>query len=135
MGSKAFLLLALMLAIVLLISSDVAARELAETSSNLKNAEVSTKTNDVDDAKYGGHEGYGGNDGGGYGGNQGGGYGGNPGQGGYGGNPGHGGYGGGGHGGGHCYYGCCREGYNGNGCRRCCSYAGEAVDVETEAKP
>ncbi|KAK4577136.1 hypothetical protein RGQ29_027587 [Quercus rubra] len=125
MGSKAFLLLALMLAIVLLISSDVAARELAETSSNLKNAEVSTKTNEVDDAKYGG--GYGGNPGqGGYGGNHGGGYGGNP---------GHGGYGGGGHGGGRCYYGCCREGYYGNGCRRCCSYAGEAVDVETEAKP
>ncbi|KAM3697078.1 hypothetical protein ACB098_06G087000 [Castanea mollissima] len=133
MGSKAFLWLALMLAIVLLISSDVqAARELAETSSNLKNAEVSTKTNEVDDAKYGGHEGYGGNHGGGYGGNPGqGGYGGNHG-GGYGGNPGH---GGGGHGGGRCNYGCCREGYYGNGCSRCCSYAGEAVDVENEAKP
>ena len=36
MGSKAFLLLGLLFAIVLVISSDVAARELAEDSTNEK---------------------------------------------------------------------------------------------------
>jgi hypothetical protein len=37
MGSKSFLLLGLLLAIVLLISSEVAARDLAQTSSDQKN--------------------------------------------------------------------------------------------------
>nr|XP_009763615.1 PREDICTED: glycine-rich protein-like [Nicotiana sylvestris] len=32
-----------------------------------------------------------------------------------------------------CRYGCCRKGYN--GCKRCCSYAGEAMDKITEAQP
>ena len=68
----------------------------------------------VNDAKYGG-----GNNGGGYGGNPGGGYG-RGGQGGY--------------GRGYCRYGCCRHGY-GRDCRRCCNYAGEAIDVEIVAKP
>ncbi|XP_059449120.1 cold and drought-regulated protein CORA-like [Corylus avellana] len=150
MSSKAFLLLGLLLAIVLLISSEVGARELTKTSTDHKNVEA---TNGVDDAKYGG--GYGGNPGGGYGGNRpghggyngGNGHGGyNGGHGGYNGGNGHGGYNGGhggyngGHGGygggqGRCYYGCCREGYYGKGCSRCCSYAGEAADAKTEAKP
>ncbi|CAK9133402.1 unnamed protein product [Ilex paraguariensis] len=143
MGSKAFLFLGLSMAIVLLITSEVAARELAETSTTNENTD---ETNGVDDAKYPGG-GYGGNPGGGYGGYPGGGYGGYPG-GGYGGYPGggRGGYGsrsgyggrggnGGRGGGGNCYYGCCGRGYYGSGCGRCCSYAGEAMDVETEAKP
>ncbi|XP_054790982.1 uncharacterized protein LOC129296401 [Prosopis cineraria] len=73
MASKAFLLLAL-LALSLLISSRVLARDLSESSSN--HAEVETKNHgEVDDAKYG--------------------YGGYPGHGGYGGGyPGRGGYGG-----------------------------------------
>jgi hypothetical protein len=37
MGSKAFLLLGLLLAVVLLISSEVAARDMAQTSSDQKN--------------------------------------------------------------------------------------------------
>lgn len=91
-------------------------------------AEVAEETtNEVEDAKYGG---------GGY-------NGGYPGRGGYGGGyrgrggyPGRGGYGGGypgrgGYGSGHCRYGCCGRVYHGS-CRRCCSYAGEAVAAETE---
>ncbi|KAB1199215.1 Glycine-rich protein [Morella rubra] len=143
MGSKAFLnLLGLMFAIALLISSDVAARELAETTSE-QHAEAATGGSHdqlENDAKYGG--GYGGQTGGGYGGYHGGGYGGygGGGGGGYGGGGG-GGYGGGGHGGWHgggghgCNYGCCSKGYYGSGCGRCCSYAGEAVDAETKAEP
>ncbi|KAB1199214.1 Glycine-rich protein [Morella rubra] len=125
MGSKAFLLLGLMFAIVLLISSEVAARDLAETTSE-QHAEAATMGSEVDDAKYQGG-GYGGGPGGGYGGGPGGGYGGGPGRGGYGG-------GGGGRERG-CYYGCCRRAYYGRGCERCCSYAGEAVDAETKAEP
>ncbi|KAJ1389034.1 Glycine rich protein [Sesbania bispinosa] len=135
MGSKKALILILgLLAMVLLISSEVAARDLAETSSNSKEGhEVVEKTNGVNDAKYGGYPGYGGGYGGGYPGYGGGypgrgGYGGGyPGRGGYGGGyPGRGGYGGGYPGrGGYCRYGCCGGGYYG-GCRRCC-YAGEAV--------
>ncbi|XP_038886927.1 cold and drought-regulated protein CORA-like isoform X2 [Benincasa hispida] len=108
MSSKAFVFLGLLLAFVLLISSEVAARDLAETSSK-KDNEVTVETNGVEDAKYGGgyDRGYGGGRGG---------YG----HGGYG----HGGYGGrGGYGGGYrrgCRYGRC--GY------RCCSYAGEVVE-------
>ncbi|CAA3029330.1 Hypothetical predicted protein [Olea europaea subsp. europaea] len=110
MGSKTILLLGL-LAMVLLIASEVSARKLSQTSDD-KEAE---KTNGVDEAKYQGG-GYGGYPGGGY---PGGGYGGN--RGGYG-------------GGGQCRYGCCRRSYYRGSCR-CCTYAGEAVDAEPEAKP
>ncbi|GMI69123.1 hypothetical protein like AT2G05540 [Hibiscus trionum] len=122
--SKSFLLLALLSAIVLLISSQVAARDLAETTTEKNNGEVATETTEAElqDAKYGygghgGHEGYGGR----------GGHGGHKGNGG--GYEGRGGYGGG------CAYGCCRSDYYGRGCRRCCSYAGEAVDAETQVDP
>ncbi|CDP15147.1 unnamed protein product [Coffea canephora] len=125
MGSKAILFLCL-LAVVLMIASEVTARDLAE---NTNAAEKST--NGLEESKYPGG-GYGGYPGGGYGGYPGGGYGGYPG-GGYGG--GRGGYGGGGrggYGGGRCRYGCCGQGYY--GCR-CCTYAGEAVDAEPETEP
>lgn len=93
---------------------------------------VATETTEgeaeLEDAKYG-YGGYGSRGGfGGYGG----GYGGYGGRGGYGG--GYGGRGRGGYGGG-CAYGCCQSDYYGRGCRRCCAYAGEAVDVETHADP
>ncbi|KAL6143980.1 PREDICTED: glycine-rich protein-like isoform 2 [Fragaria vesca subsp. vesca] len=118
MGSnKALLLLALLVALVLVVS---ASRDLAQTSAEKENGVTTTETSNVgglDDAKYGGYQG--GN--GGYGGYQGG----NGGRGGYGGgNPGY----GGGRGGG-CYYGCCRRFNYGRGCRRCCAYAGEAVEA------
>ncbi|KAK6120940.1 hypothetical protein DH2020_045319 [Rehmannia glutinosa] len=103
------------LATVLLISSQVAARDLAETSDTLDTS------NEVDQYYGGGRGGYGGGGRGGYGGGGRGGYGG--GRGGYGG--GRGGYGGGG-----CRHGCCGRGFNG-GCR-CCSYAGEKVDAEPQ---
>ncbi|KAL2463401.1 Glycine-rich protein [Forsythia ovata] len=133
MGSKTILLLGLLA--MVLIASQVAARELSLTS----NAEEAEKTNGVDEAKYqGGRGGYGGYPGGGYGGNPGGGYGGGNHGGGYGGGNHGGGYGGGHHGGGgggHCRYGCCgRGGYYRGGCK-CCTYAGEAVDAKAEAKP
>ncbi|XP_041006074.1 glycine-rich protein-like [Juglans microcarpa x Juglans regia] len=106
MGSKAFVLLGLVLACIMLlmISSEVAARDLAETSSDQENAEF---TKDIDgvngivdtDGNYGGGKGK-------YGGRRGG-----------------------------CYYGCCRRGYYGNRCRKCCSYAGEAVHVDAETDP
>ncbi|KAF3456034.1 hypothetical protein FNV43_RR00677 [Rhamnella rubrinervis] len=112
MGSKAFLFLGLLLAIVLLISSEVSARDLAETSPDNKNVDAIGKPDGVSETQYGGYPG------GGY----------NGGRGGYnGGSPRHGG------GGGSCYYGCCRRSYYGRGCSRCCSYAGEAVDAEPEA--
>ncbi|CAI9776139.1 unnamed protein product [Fraxinus pennsylvanica] len=125
MGSKTILLLGL-LAMVLLIASEVSARELSQTSTD-KEAE---KTNGVEESKYlgGGYGVYpgGGFPGGGYGGYPGGGF---PG-GGYGGYPG-GGYPGGGYGGRrYCRYGCCGPSYYpGRGCR-CCRYAGKAVDAE-----
>ncbi|ONI18259.1 hypothetical protein PRUPE_3G205800 [Prunus persica] len=104
MGSKAFICCGLFLAIVLLISSEVATNA----------AEEATNPN-VGDAKYGG------------------GYQGDPGRGGYGGNPGHGGNGGGGGGGeGRCYYGCCRRSYNGRECVRCCNHANEVVDAQPQ---
>ncbi|CAI9776142.1 unnamed protein product [Fraxinus pennsylvanica] len=118
MGSKTILLLGL-LAMVLLIASEVSARDLSQTSTD-KEAE---KTNGVEESKYQGG-GYGGYPGGGY---PGGGNGGH--RGGYGGNR-----GGRGGGGGHCRYGCCGRSYYRGGCR-CCTYAGEAVDAEPEAKP
>nr|DAD24987.1 TPA_asm: hypothetical protein HUJ06_026451 [Nelumbo nucifera] len=129
MSSKVVLLLGLV--VVLVISWEVAA---SETTKEEK-TQMATETNGgVDEAKYGGYPG-----GGGYPGR--GGYGGYPGHGGHGGYPGHGGHGGyPGHGsyyrGGYCRYGCCGgRGYYGGGCRRCCSYLGEAPDAETEAKP
>lgn len=83
MGSKIFLVLGLLVAIVF-ISSEVAARDLAETSiEHKKNAEKATGRNGVSGAKYGG---YGDPPGGG-------GYGDPPGGGGYGDPPGGGGYG------------------------------------------
>ncbi|XP_027330054.1 glycine-rich cell wall structural protein-like [Abrus precatorius] len=140
MCSKLAILILGLLAMLLVISSEVAARDLAETS---KEADTVEETKDlVGDAKYpgggygGGYPGHGG--GGGYPGR--GGYGGGyPGHGGGGGYPGRGGYGGGypghgGHGGGgYCRHGCCGGSYGG-GCRRCCSYAGEAAAAQTEVK-
>ncbi|GAV62404.1 GRP domain-containing protein [Cephalotus follicularis] len=78
MGFKVFLFLGLLSAIVLLISSNVAARDLAETSTE----EANKETNGVNDAKYGddrggwggGHEGGWRGPGGGYEGGRGGGY-------------------------------------------------------------
>ncbi|KAI3470073.1 hypothetical protein Pfo_026736 [Paulownia fortunei] len=104
MGSKAIVFVGLFLATVLLISSEVAAREVAETSNTVDTSKEAEETNGaVNDAKYPGAY---------------------PGSG-------HGGYGG---GGGHCRYGCCGRSYHRGGCR-CCSYAGEKVDAEPQAKP
>ncbi|KAE8645725.1 hypothetical protein Csa_020407 [Cucumis sativus] len=131
MSSKAFVFLGLLLAFVLLLSSEVAARDLAETSSKTDN-EVTVETNGVEDAKYGrgGYDrGYGGGYDRGYGGGYDRGYGGGYDRG-YGG--GRGGYGR-GHYGGRGGYGGGRGGY-GRGCRygrcghKCCSYAGEVVE-------
>ncbi|XP_020210011.1 dormancy-associated protein 2-like [Cajanus cajan] len=139
MSSKMAILILGLLAMLLLVSSEV-----ASTNSN-------EETNGVDDAKYPGG-GYGGGypgNGGGYPGNGGGGYrggGGYPGHGGGypghgGGYPGHGGgypgHGGGGYpgrGGGYCRHGCCGgRTYRGD-CKRCCYYAGEAVSAQTQDK-
>ncbi|KAK0588473.1 hypothetical protein LWI29_001469 [Acer saccharum] len=129
MGSKGFLLLGLLAAIVLLIiSSEVAARDPDETSTAVKPNANDEASGSLGDAKYGG---YGGGRGGYGGGHGGGGYGGGRGGGGYGGGRGRGGYGG----GGHCRYGCCGDYYGGGGCR-CCFYPGDvAEDAEIEAKP
>ncbi|KAF5741397.1 hypothetical protein HS088_TW10G00394 [Tripterygium wilfordii] len=138
MASKTFLLLGLLLAVFLLISSEVAAKDLAETSSDKE--QLDAETNELD--QYGRYPG-GGRGGGGRGGYPGGGRGGYPG-GGRGGNPGggRGGYPGGGRGGnpgggrggyprGQCPYGCCaRGGYHRGGyCDYCCSYAGEKAQA------
>ncbi|KAI9090109.1 hypothetical protein K1719_028805 [Acacia pycnantha] len=121
MASKFIFFLFSLFALSLLISSEVTARDLPESSSN--HAEVDTmKHGEVDDVKYGDDGGYPGR-GGGYP-SHGGGY---PGHGG--GYPGH----GGGQRGGYCRYGCCGGQYGG-GCRRCCSYAGEAVDAEPKTE-
>ncbi|KAK4356798.1 hypothetical protein RND71_022408 [Anisodus tanguticus] len=127
MSSKAFLFLGLCLAIFIMISSEVLARESSETSTTIEeNSKKSNNKNEVHEAQHGGYPG-GGYPGGGRGG---GGYpGGGRGGGGY---PG-GGRGGGGRRGGYCRYGCCRRDYY--GCYRCCSYKGEAMDKVTEAKP
>ncbi|XP_022930746.1 cold and drought-regulated protein CORA-like [Cucurbita moschata] len=103
MSFKAFVFLDLFFAFVLLISSEVSARDLAKTSEK-DNDEV--EINGIKDAKY--DRGYGSHDHGGY---QGGGYG----HGGYGGRRGYS-----GHNGHSCRYGRC--GY------RCCSYPGEVVE-------
>ncbi|XP_009792433.1 glycine-rich protein [Nicotiana sylvestris] len=107
MGSKAFLFLGLCLAFFFLISSEVVAGELAETSNPMK----LDNENGVDVDGRGGYNDVGGD---GY-------YGGGRGR------------GGGGYKRRGCRYGCCRKGYN--GCKRCCSYAGEAMDKVTEAQP
>ncbi|OVA20054.1 Glycine rich protein [Macleaya cordata] len=123
MGSKKVLiLLGLLLAFVLLISSEVsAAKDLADAKTPEENKE---NVDGVDEAKYGGHI----NGRGGY--NSVGGYD-------------HGGSGGaesdlGGHGGGgYCRHGCCDHGsYQGRGCRNCCRSAAEAIEhAKTTAKP
>ncbi|KAK5818126.1 Glycine-rich [Gossypium arboreum] len=115
MSSKAFLFLALIAAFVLLITSEVAA---TRSSLENNNGEAGKETTGVDDGKYGGGYGDHGRHGG---------YGRGPGgrRGGYGGYRGRGGYGG------RCAFGCCRSDYYGRGCRRCCSYPGQAVDAET----
>ncbi|KAL8459057.1 hypothetical protein ACS0TY_036507 [Phlomoides rotata] len=108
MGSKVIIMLGLFLAMVVLISTQVSARDLAETSNTI---DAST-----DGGGHGGHGGHGG--GGGHGGHGGGG-----GGGGHGGGGGGGGHGG---GGGGCRYGrCCGH----HGCR-CCSYAGEKSELQ-----
>ncbi|XP_049370062.1 glycine-rich cell wall structural protein-like isoform X3 [Solanum verrucosum] len=149
MGLKAFILLSLVLAIFAIVTSDVAAGELAESSTTtMENTKKSEKKNEVNDAKYpgGGYGGYPGGGGGrgGYGGYPGGGggrggYGGYPGggggRGGYGGYPGGGRGRGGGGGGGYCSYGCCERNYYGNGCNRCCYSKSEAMNKVTQAKP
>ncbi|XP_022136254.1 glycine-rich protein 3 short isoform-like [Momordica charantia] len=122
MNSKAFILLGLLFAVVVLLSSDVTARDLK--------GETVMETDGVEDAKDRSYDRGHGHYGGGYDrghSRYGGGY---PGHGGHygGGYPGRGRYGG----GRHCHHGCC--GYHGS-CGRCCSYAGEAVDVEPQAKP
>uniref|UniRef100_A0A1S4DGR2 Glycine-rich protein-like n=1 Tax=Nicotiana tabacum TaxID=4097 RepID=A0A1S4DGR2_TOBAC len=99
MGSKAFLFLGLCLAIFFLISSEVVAAELAETSNSMK-------LDNENGVSIDGRSGY--NDVGGDG------------------------YYGGGYKRRGCRYGCCRKGYK--GCKRCCSYAGEAMDKVTEAQ-
>nr|XP_048327195.1 glycine-rich protein-like isoform X2 [Ziziphus jujuba var. spinosa] len=81
MSSRILIFLGLLFAVVLLISSEVSARDLA--------AQTSTDNNNEETDQIG--------------------------------------YGGG------CKYGCCGYGYG--PCERCCSYAGEAVDAEPEAKP
>ncbi|KAL6571436.1 hypothetical protein OROHE_003079 [Orobanche hederae] len=136
MGSKVVVFLGLFLAMVLLISSEVSAKEVAETSNTVDTYKEAEKTSEtaVDNVKYpiGGYGGYPG------GGNHGGGHGGYPGRGGIGG--GHGGYGGGrgggygGRRGGYCRYGCCGWSNNYRGGCRCCTYAGEKVDAEPQAK-
>ncbi|KAH7533422.1 glycine-rich protein [Ziziphus jujuba] len=117
MVSKAFAFLGFLLFLVLLIATHVSARGL------LRLPMLTTKTwmpqinsNGVDEAKYG--NGYGGYPGGSGGYNNGrrGGYGGYPRR---------------GRGGG-CYYGCRRRSYHGRGCARCCSYAVEDVDAQTD---
>nr|XP_016440117.1 PREDICTED: glycine-rich protein-like [Nicotiana tabacum] len=111
MGSKAFLFLGLCLVIFFLISSEVVDAELVETSNSMK---LDNK-NAIHVDGRGGYNDVGGD--------------------------GH-------HGGGRrvvrrrrrriiirrrCRYGCCKKGYN--GCKRCCSYAGEAMDKVTQAQP
>ncbi|OWM79776.1 glycine-rich protein-like [Punica granatum] len=105
MSSRVFLLLGLLAAIVLLLASDAAARDLAETTSTEKNEE-----NGVDDAKY------------------------SDGRGGYNGQYPGGGYGGGlakgcRHG---C---CKKGKFKYAKCIKCCASAAEAAQMATEVKP
>ncbi|XP_060178826.1 glycine-rich protein-like [Lycium barbarum] len=105
MGSKTFLFLGIFLAIFFMISSEVVARELAETSNSVKpDNENEVHVNGYNGVSGDGH---------------------------YGGGYGHG--GGGGYKRKGCRYGCCKK-YN-YVCKRCCSYAGEAMEKVTEAQP
>nr|XP_004247911.1 glycine-rich protein 3 short isoform-like [Solanum lycopersicum] len=107
MGLKLFILLTLALAVFITLTSEVAARELVESSTNTVEINKSEMENEVNEAKFPG-DGFGG----GYGGFMGGGYGGYPGRW----------YGG----GGYCRFGCCRRNFYGDGgCIRCC-YPGES---------
>ncbi|KAJ4713616.1 Glycine-rich protein [Melia azedarach] len=118
MGSKIFLLFGVSTAIfvLLLISSEVEARDLAESSPTTdlkkKAKEAATVPNGIKDGPYLGY----GDPPGGYGAPPGGGYANVP-------------------RGSGCPYGCCRGGYNGKGCT-CCSYAGQAaVQANNQPKP
>ncbi|KAK4420067.1 hypothetical protein Salat_2419600 [Sesamum alatum] len=156
MGSKAILCLGLFIATVLF-SSGVAAIQLIGTSNAVHTSKEAVEENGaVNGAKFGGGMfggypgsgglgGFGGSPGGEYGGYGRGGFGGYPGgRGGFGGYPGgrggFRGYPGGGRGGfdgepgGLCPYGCCGGSSYGGACR-CCTYAGQKVDAEPEAKP
>ncbi|KAI3911680.1 hypothetical protein MKW92_001654 [Papaver armeniacum] len=147
-NSRIFIIFALLLAVVLFISSEVAAKDLS------KKTEETLNENGVEDTKYHGGRGggdHGGRGGGGYdhGGRGGGGYD-HGGRGGGGGGYDHGGRGGGDHGGrggggggydhggrggrggGHnCRHGCCdRGGYYKGGCNNCCYSAAQAKAFE-----
>ncbi|XP_026407706.1 cold and drought-regulated protein CORA-like isoform X2 [Papaver somniferum] len=127
-NSRIFIIFALLLAVVLFISSEVAAKDLPKKTETLNE-------NGIEDAKYHGGRGGGydhggrGGGGGGYdhGGRGGGGHGG---RGGGGGGYDHGGRGG--RGGGHnCRHGCCdRGGYYKGGCNNCCYSAAQAKAFE-----
>ncbi|KAL9162269.1 hypothetical protein ABFS82_07G078800 [Erythranthe guttata] len=105
MASKAIVYLVLLLAMVVFISTEVAARDLAETSNTVDaSTEVEGTNGAVNDAKYGGN--YGGGRGRNYGGGR----------------------------GGRCRYGCCGRSYYRGGCR-CCTFAGQKVDAEPQSKP
>ncbi|KAF5178322.1 hypothetical protein FRX31_032089 [Thalictrum thalictroides] len=130
MVPKSFIVLGLVLAVVLFISSEVAAKDL-ETAKGIEDDRGFNEGGRGGFNNGGGRGGY--NNGGGRGGNGGFNGGGRGGNGGFngGGRGGNGGFNGGGRGGnnrGHCRYGvCCRRGY----CQ-CCYSAAEAT---TEAKP
>ncbi|XP_073275131.1 glycine-rich protein-like [Primulina huaijiensis] len=112
MGSKALVFLGLLVAMVLLlISSEVAAGELAETTDAVDATQEIEATEVRDEKGRGGYGGHRGGHGGG--------------RGGYGG--GRGGHDRGGHDGG-CRYGCCGRGYS--VLCKCCSYAGQPVEPD-----
>ncbi|XP_026390335.1 cold and drought-regulated protein CORA-like isoform X2 [Papaver somniferum] len=114
-NSRIFIIFALLLAVVLFISSEVAAKDLSKKTETLNE-------NGAEDAKY--HGGRGGGDHGGRGGYD------HGGRGGGGGGYDHGGRGG--RGGGHnCRHGCCdRGGYYKGGCNNCCYSAAQARAFE-----
>ncbi|KAI3969676.1 hypothetical protein MKX01_020237 [Papaver californicum] len=145
-NSRIFIIFALLLAVVLFISSEVAAKDLSK-----KTEDEILNENGVEDAKYHGGRGGGGYDHGGRGGGgydhgghggggggydhggRGGGGGGydHGGPGGRGGGYDHGGRGGRGGGGHNCRHGCCdRGGYYKGGCSNCCYSAAEAKAFE-----
>ncbi|XP_027362716.1 glycine-rich cell wall structural protein-like [Abrus precatorius] len=121
MGSKALLVLVMLLASVLVLYAEAAPKDVDEKF--YKN-DGDIDTNGVDDMKYG-HGGWHGGGRRGWGG-RGGGWGGRGGGWGWG----H----GWGRGWGYCYYGCCGWNYYGR-CVSCCYYPGEHVDAQTHAQP
>ncbi|XP_073136295.1 uncharacterized protein [Henckelia pumila] len=129
MGLKTIFFLGFFLA-ASLISSEVAARQLAGTSNSVdKPKNEVDETNEITEEQYPGG-GFGGFPGGGFGGYPG--FGGFPG-GGFGGYPGGGGGGYlGGIGGEGCPFGCCGPSYFRPGSCTCCSYAGQALDVNSQ---